>query len=471
MIKLSKLMLIPLYFLFLPAFCIPGGALSTFIPVYNIFLYVCIGVIGVFFLNKYITRLFLCYKHTSYKYLIFFIVYCILSDLILLIFQVISLPNFIYSILVIIIGYYFFYSIYPVIIVNNNFSEKEVFKFIIASIWVILIWGIIEFIGELYNITPIIFLESIISNKLSLITGTPSSILLRIKSVFTEPGFYAYFLNINLIFIYNISKTKYQIFKNKILNKLLKTTIIPLTLINILLTFSPINIIFMLVIIFIYLVKAYKQKVLVILPIIFVIAFQILQLDIVQESRPYKRIQSTIVSFTNLEKFANDEASLYTRICSYVNLMYIWKQYPILGVGSGLSKNYTMEQFKNLPIPLSREIIFKMNNSYKGCNLAILYSTLAENGIIGFILLYAYFIKTILSLCKIKQYFTGFEYVLINSLIPTLIITVILTCYESFLINSPYTFLVFILANSFHLKYWLKQNTKNSLLATINERV
>lgn len=454
MLKLKPLLLIPLFFLFLPAFCVPGGSLSTFFPVYNLALIIFLTIICVFNLKKVTNTVYKLYKNTPFKYFIYFIIWCIVADLILLITGQLSISRVLYSIIVIIIGYYVFYSTYPAILMKYV-NIKTIYKFIVFAIWLILIWGIISYLGTILHITPIEAIESFICNKLSLISGNTRHLIGRNQSVFTEPGYYGYFLNTNLWFIYNIAKTKYKIFKNKYLNTIVKYSIVPLALINLITTLSPITIVIGLLITTFYflLSKSKTSKVCVLLVLAF--AFLIYNTPSVQETKTVSRIQKTVSSFTDFDKFAIEEASLYARVCSYINTFYIFLKHPITGVGSGMTKYHIIQQFQKSPVPLSYENIQNVQKAKQGgvgaYNVAILYTTLADSGIIGFILLYAYFINSILSLSKIKKFFYRADFEFINSIIPTMSLMIILSVYESFLINSPYLFLIFIIANYLYL--------------------
>lgn len=455
MLNLKLLLLIPLFFLFLPAFCVPGGELSSFLPVYNLTLIIFFATLYLFNIKSNNSTIYGFYKWTSFKYFVYFVVWCIFVDIFLLICGQLSVSKTLYSIIVIVIGYYVFYSVYPAILLKF-LNIKKIYKIIVLAIWLILLWGIISYLGMILHITPIEAIESFICNKHSLLLGHIEHLKLRNKSVFTEAGFYGYFLNTNLWFVYNIAGVKYRIFKNKYFNKIIKYTIVPLFIINILTTLSPITIIIFLIITTIYLLQQkslFKRSF-----VIFIIAFTFLicSLPSIQETKPISRIQNTVSSFKDFKKFAVAEASLYTRISSYINTFYVFVKYPITGVGSGILKYHMVEQFKNSPVPLSAENVKKTKLTRQGgavgFNLAILYTILAETGIVGFILLYTYFIKTICSLNKVKKFFYGKDLEFINSIIPTMWSMIVLSIYESFLINSPYLFLIFIIANYICLK-------------------
>lgn len=453
--SLKVFIFLPLILLFLPAFCVPGGSLSSFLPIYNIALVLFIIVFGLFKFKTIVNTIYSLGKNTSFKYLILYIMWCLISVLFFAVTGRLSLSKSIYSILVIIIGYYTLYSIYPAIL-TKFLNIRNIYKIITLALFLILVWGIISYLGTLLHIAPIEVIELLISNKNNLMIGMQQELHMRNHSVFTEPSVYGYFLVTNLWFIYSIAESKYKIFYNTYLNSIIKISIVPLTIINIITTFSPVTIVIFFIITTIYLLqhKSIIKRSLVILVIM--LSFIIYSLPTVQETKTVSRIQNTISSFTDFEKFAVAEASLYTRICSFINTFHVFLKHPIAGVGSGMTKYYMAEQFKNSPVPLSAENRGKMISAKQGgvvgFNLAILYTTLSDNGFIGFILLYTYFIGTVLSLRKIKHYYNKANFEFINFIIPTMWSMIILSVYDSFLINSPYLFLIFIIANSICLK-------------------
>ena len=181
MLTLKPLLLIPLFFLFLPAFCVPGGSLSSFFPVYNLILILCLGTIFIFNIKKITDTIYTLYKSTSFKYFVYFIIWCIATDLFFVISGQLSILKALYSIIVIIIGYYVLYSVYPAILMKY-INIKNIYKILILAIWLILLWGIISFLGILFDITPIKAVESLICNRNSLLLGNTLTLILRNKN-------------------------------------------------------------------------------------------------------------------------------------------------------------------------------------------------------------------------------------------------------------------------------------------------
>lgn len=455
MLNYKKFILFPLIFLFLPAFCIPAGALSSFFPLYNLALLIFFVLFGIVNIKNITVTVSSFTRNTAFNYFFIFIIWCIFTDILFLITGNLSIGKVLYSLIVIIAGYYIMYSLYPLFL-TKVFNSKTIYKVIVFSIWLILIWGILYYIGILFNIPVIKIIASFICNKHSLQRGVTEQLIARNKSVFTEPGFYGYFLNLNMLLTYQVSKSKYKLFENKYLNKIIKLTIFPLTIISLISTFSPINIVFAMFIGIICLLKQKsKYKISIILTLI-IFLFLSFQIPIVKNSTPITRIEKTFASFSNFEELSTEESSLYTRISSYINTFCLFIKHPVVGVGTGMSKYYMAKQFEESPVPLSHENYLKMKigeiSGVTGFNLSIFTTILAETGIIGFCLLYLYFYLTIKQLKKIQKYSNGLDFDIISSLIPTMYIMLFLSVYESFLINSPYTFLIFIFANSLYLK-------------------
>ena len=222
--------------------------------------------------------------------------------------------------------------------------------------------------------------------------------------------------------------SKYKIFDNKYLNKLTKILAIPLFWVCLILTKSPIWLVFCLLLTGIYFAKniiAFIIKHFIKFSIAFVLicACIMLFLSKINTSDTYlNRIYVALQTFKNFEIFIFAEPSLATRVLSYYYTFKVFLANCILGVGLGNAKYYTLTQILNHPMPLTYEFHSRLNNililreSKMGLNGSLFFDILSDTGIIGFVLFYYFLIKNYLWEKKLKLYYTGIYYLFLDGI-------------------------------------------------------
>ena len=134
----------------------------------------------------------------------------------------------------------------PVLAAFINIKTKNIVRFLYSVIFIIFSLSIVQYIAFLFNITPLHFLFDFFTNGRESMYLNPDFVKeeLRVYSIFNEPSVLGKFIFIFMPIIMCLSKTKYKLFENKYLNFTVKNSIIPLMLINIILTKSPIAFLF-----------------------------------------------------------------------------------------------------------------------------------------------------------------------------------------------------------------------------------
>lgn len=459
--KVSKIIIMsPIIFMFLPALYIPLG---LNVPIYLLSL-IILFLILICISYKSVVKTFLeFYKYTPYKNFVLYIMWAIFASAILIIIGKVTFIHYISSIIIIVFGYYFLYSLYPAFVSYKYISIKDLYKIFSIAYLLIFIWGIITYYGNLYGNSLIIKLTNFLSNKQTLMLLN-NYVIARSRSVFFEPGIFANFIDLNLPILYTIFITKRKIFNNKYFNIIIKKSIFPLALINLFLTQSPLGIVFAIIIIFLFLIKKMLTSIknprfLISTMIISILIFCIIvqKKDVISDSRAYKRFATVIESCTDIDSLSIKDTSFYSRIVSHVNNFCLFLKNPIFGVGIDNAKFVIQEQFKDSPIPLSLEnqanLALCQKTQKMHFNRAILFDSLSETGLVGFILLYAYFILTYVNIGKIVKYLCPEKGKLLLAFNSTILITICLSFYEVSLISSPFHFFIFSFANSVILKF------------------
>ena len=343
---------------------------------------------------------------------------------------------------------------------------KSIYKFLAVGFFLVFIWGIITFIGILFDVGFLKILLTFFSNRQFLVTGN-GMYDLRARSTFFEPGFYAYFINLNLPLFYNIHKSKYQILKNKYCNFIIKHSLYPLAIINIILSFSAMGYAFMFIIlVYIYfkelLPKLKKTK--------FLIRFCILSFVIIgavpfyihtysqNNNVAFKRVQNAlyVLYSGNIIALYETDASLFTRIVSYTNEFILFQHNPILGVGLEQAKYKMPDLFEVSPLPLTFENRHFLYQSYLTKKLVfnrnLLCDSLAETGLLGCIFLYLFMIKTWLINKKLEKYDFGIDKEFTKILNDILFLLIVFSFYEIGIIGLSYHFFILAISNEIILR-------------------
>ena len=379
---------------------IPG----TVIPVYDII----IGVTFFFLLipgkNKnIISNIFSYKKYLFYRILLIFVLWVLLSGMISIF---IGYYNFFYALYAILILFLYndlLWFLYPSVIFPKFLSVQALIKIFIIGISIICIYGLLSYGFEILNVPILKPINYIVNNRrldgegLGLVSN-------RLLSVFEEPGYLGGFLCINLPIIYSVIMTKSNIFNKYYLNIFYKKFLVPLIWLTIILTKSPIWLIFSIIVSIIFFRKIIIKKfnkisiiVLMLLPFIF-LTIQLFYTKVDLSDTYLTRIKKTLLSFGNFDSFVSQEESLANRVLSYIVRVKVFLKYPITGAGYKNTEYCAREIYHSLGFPLTIETVNSLN-IYNGkkmhMNGAIFWDTLSDTGLVGAVLYYTFLILLI----------------------------------------------------------------------------
>ena len=345
--------------------------------------------------------------------------------------------------------------LFPIYFIPKYISYKYLVKIFACVYLFILLYGIFDFIGQITSNSIILNIHNIICTRAYFLNQTNFDgyeiITNRARSVFFEPSFLALFLFTTMPLIYKITSGHFEIFKNINYNILFKKSLIILLWVNILLTQSPIYIIATLIFSFVYYFKTllkHKAGLALILVIISIFAMSSIFQD--DNIRVFKRINKVTQSLKSIDSIILEEPSLGTRIVSYINSAILVQEHPFTGITSD-NQNKMYEQLKHSPVPLTLEILEKMETGGLGSPPSIFWGTLLEDGLIGIFILYTFFIITIKRTWDARVYFTNDTRKLLEGCCLTGINYIINSIYQSFFAD-PFLWFVFGLLISFWIE-------------------
>ena len=414
--QLKVFLYLPILFFFLPAFSFWLPGLNKAYSFFFLFLYIALFIMFYTSPKRIIKRTISVVKSTPLKY--FAIVLLLISVNGLMHFYMgqkfllSSIRSTIMQIFLCVIPV----LIYYINVIEDYISYKKFLKWFFFLYWIVLILGFISFVGELLNISIITIIFDFFANARILsfeqnnIIAQANSYAVnnipRLDNLFEEPSWYARYIFIFLPLIYSIADCKNKIFKRNNLNIIVKKTIVPFSWLSLVLTFSPIFIVFGIIITLVYyrdkIIDKLKQN-----PLIFIFSiFVIIILGTLLKQTDCSNIPVisriiTAFSTHSMYEFVQESSSLANRIICYINTFCIFLQHPFVGMGIGNLANTMLDQFYNSPVPLTLETIghiSRANSLGKGVqyNGGYIYVFLAENGIF-ITLIYLYFWKNLYS--------------------------------------------------------------------------
>lgn len=454
---LRLICLISLILLFLPALCIPFGDKPIVVYYLSVTIFFIILIISKINIQKKIKNLI---KFSAFKYFLIFIAWCIFSGVINICFSNYSVRTYIYYIISLLLICYFLSYMLPATVYSYKlFNKKFLIKFLIIMYDSIFIIGLLEFIGKSFNISFLSLPSEILSSSVYFNENFIERN--RVRSVFSEPGWYGTFVYLNIPFIYTFARTKYKIFSNKILNIALKNTLIPMLWINIIVTRSAIWLIFNILISIIffrkYITNFVKRFYIYIFAIIsFLILFIVIilnTLDLESVLGMYYRIIIVCSNLTHPEAITTLIPSLATRIISYAAILKLACANLILGIGIGNVQYHIAAIIEKNPV-LTPELAYNLQMSNitgkMKYSTAILYQYIAEIGLIGLGLFYYFIYKSYKYLNKIKPFFYGLNKEIIDALLFTHISIACILIYDVPVANY-YIFFLLGLSNIYIL--------------------
>ncbi len=349
-----------------------------------------------------------------------------------------------------------------------NIKLRHFIKLYFTMILIVYLIGFIQYFTFLFNISFINILFYFFTNvRVSLsnfdLYGCQNS--LRIFSIFSEPSSLGQFTFILLPIVNDLCKGNFKIYTNKYLNSFIKKFFIPLVLMNVVFTKSPIYLILCFTEFFILNIKHYVSMLKrywnysiialsIIIPILPLLYYHFND-DFVC-SIIIDRIMTTISCFGDFNKLVLLEPSLATRLVSYINQFLLFTKNIFFGVGlsnvqAGLNPYLLLS-----PVPLTQEAItgYYGHPMLSGVNPSVIWTSLAEFGIIGTLFYLLFVFKSFSVIKSIKKSFYGLENLFINGIQKTYITIFIISFYNLSMENMQMWFLYGIsILLVFHYKY------------------
>lgn len=445
--KLSVFFVLLIVFSFINDLRIPlGGCWS--VPVGVLFIYISLFLLLIFNYKSFLKNLIHIARnrHNSFWVYMLFFIYILSLTLIQGIFGITKMPKSVLATILLYGGFLLPGYITSIYASYKMIPLEKLIKLIYIIYYAILLLGIVDFIAYYFDIVPIQKILSSFFNTQTValndsfikpvVNGLP-----RVQSIYFEAGFFAQYTFLMLPILYNLSLSPYNIFNNKYFNFFIKKTTIPLIWINLILTQSPIWLIFSGISTVIFFVrklfinfkgnpKKYLKFLFISIMIVLIALIPISKIDI--QKTYLKRISIVKECITDINLLIYAEPSLGTRLSNIIALIDIGLESPIWGVGySNLEPRLTHNILnKKTPVLITEEMhnmILKKVPSFQNPPLTNIF---VKYGLIALLLYYAFIFKTIYALNKCRKYNTGSIQAFNNGLIGTLISSVIMSCYD-----------------------------------------
>ncbi len=417
--------------------------------------------------NLVLTNLKKLYNTKTGKYLTFFIIWIILGVFVSILTGNFIPKSFFSNFLGNFLCSNLFPFLIPALIVPFFIEYKKLCKFLIILYFCVFTLGIIEYIANTYDITFIQNLFSTIVNRVATKTETTRVFVIaynkfRISGIFQEPGGFAAFIFISLPLVYFLCTSKTMWLKNRVMDYIIKISTLILMPICLIGTQSPINLCFVLIFLgFIFVKKIItikiKHKAIILLSclgitaLIAIMTINILSLKNIDITDTYlNRIVKVIDTFRSMTLLVAAEPSLATRIGKFSGAFTIALKHPIFGIGFGNIMKEWPNAVLSLPFTITPELFNDAILKRPTAAGVMFWKLSAETGFIGTILFYLFLANIAYTAQKIKKYYTGYLYNLINNLQLSLILYI---CVSYYIFLQPFMWVYIGLLESMILHY------------------
>ena len=344
----------------------------------------------------------------------------------------------------------------PTLATAIGIKFKTIIKIFYIAMYLIFLLGIVQYIAMTFNIQFINYIFDFITNSRSVSLFSDSVYQAnRVFCVFSEPSVLCQFIFLTMPFAFNITFSKYKLFKSSWFSIFYKKTVLFLLAINLILSKSPIYLIFCVIeFLFLLVIKyiRYIRKYIILIIFFFILMLFVIisvcfsNLDRIEETYLY-RIYKVMLCFGDYEMLVQLEPSLASRLTSYYIQIKVFLSNILLGVGFRNIGIAIIPYMLNTKIPLTTEYLQFLNSDAKmwGQNPSIVYTTLAELGIVGFSI-YVYFIVLLYNvLNKIKYNLTGIQLVFTKSFSQLIIAMSLISFYNYSFECNPFMYFGFVL--------------------------
>ena len=445
-LKSDKLIIFLLIIILFPSLYMGIGNLV--VPCY---IFAGLGILLIYILSKpmeLIAKLVEMYKKTPFKIIICFAIWAFITIFVSIIRHRFLVGGFITSA----VGGLIFSVLCPCIIamllIPKYIPYKTFIKIFISFCWFVFALALVEFFVFYFNINQLESILSVFSNKRMFygLQGVEERVFLgslpRCRSIFDEPSYLGYFILAVSPIILELKQYFKLLYKNKIIGSVVKNTVFPFMYIALLLTQSPIFIIFN-ALFLVWYFGIYKKKLLQIA--IFGIIGVIILLLIISskgiEETYLNRILLTLQNITSIEDLIMAEPSLATRLIIFSNIILLGIHNPLFGVGLGNMSYLIADFLLKFRLPLTGELIMFAYLNKTTPPSTIFVKIFSETGIIGTVIFYAFLITLLLRLKRILRLVKGYQHQYLTGSCLFIIVYIMSSFYDSNL-NQPYIYLL-----------------------------
>lgn len=337
-------------------------------------------------------------------------------------------------------------QMFPVLALYLKIPCKKIIVIFYGMVYFIFIVGILQYLAYYFKISFVLDFFKIFYNaratELLEIANSNMFEQTRVNSIFSEPSGLGKFIFIVMPLVFNAAFFKLKPFKKHILNILCKRTFILLLLLNLILTKSPIYLVFcsieFVVLICIFKWNYIKSKLLNIAVIFMIISC--ITLLYLQNYLSLENIQDTylnriIVSISSLGDFNTlviNEPSLATRLTSFYCALKVFSHNVLFGCGLFNFPVFLNKIFLTIKLPITQELMLAYYRKpyLVATDANMIFIFLAETGIVGTSLFLMYLNKLRSSLVKVSYFQYNVKSGYCSALALSLITLTIVSCYN-----------------------------------------
>ncbi len=343
--------------------------------------------------------------------------------------------------------YKFYYAtilvyILPVFAMYAGVKLRTIIKIFYSMIFFIFIASIIQFMAFYLNIKFLIAIFDFFTNaRQAYYAGHADAYQLegRVFAFFSEPSGLGNFIFITMPYIFNLCHSKIKLFENKYWNFLIKRIFILLLVVCIFINRSgmylPFCLIELAILYSIYYLQRIKKYIGIFLfasaIIISLVLFNLNNIESV-----FKRVLQVFSCIGDFHLLVLVEPSLATRITSFAIQIVAFTKNVFCGCGLYNAESFVNSFYiKEMPLPMitpeNLNLQYLIRPNLVGLNRSVVYSLLAETGLIGFSLFVWLNIQNFVMINNVKNKTYGIESVFLFSLFESYICNIVIFFYAS----------------------------------------
>ena len=327
-------------------------------------------------------------------------------------------------------------------------SYKKLCKYLLIIYFCVFLAGIVEFIANSLGLSFVQEIFKFILNRHALLNDLEKTFSqayghFRVAGVFGEPGALAAFTFISSPIIHYLCKTKTKLLNSTFTDFIVKKATLIMAILCFIGTQSPINLVFMgilLAFVLIGLIKKIriKNKGFILfsaisgLIIVLIVLSSILSTKGIDISETYlNRIVKVSSALSSITELTYADPSLATRVANYYADIKIGLSHPLFGVGYGNINSVWPSVVKSLPIPITNEIMYYVYWGIQAGGASFLFKLIAETGFVGTALFFLFLFTTVKSVRKVKYVYSIFEQGFMERLKISLILYICISFYTA----------------------------------------